>query len=183
MTTNCQLLYGSKISHSSAMMLKKRCLMMPLEWRLFHPCSKSIHKLHCCLFEGYVAFPPALSRKVWRVSPPQLTTNSTSLSKLVVCAMCWWARKWVHWIRALIHFLFRNVHFNFWMWFHFLSHLVPVTEWFGNPSPTNPLKSLPPFLHNLQNAPVNFHQNLTRERFLPTFCWISWFQILTWKVV
>ena len=26
-----------------------------------------------------------LSRKVWRVSPPQLTTNSTSLLKLVVC--------------------------------------------------------------------------------------------------
>ena len=29
--------------HSSAMMLKKGCLIKPLEWRLSHPCSKNIH--------------------------------------------------------------------------------------------------------------------------------------------
>ena len=64
MTTNCKLLYGSNISAFISHDAKKGCLMKPLEVRLFHPCSKSIHNSTTVIDEVYVAFPPALSRKV-----------------------------------------------------------------------------------------------------------------------
>ena len=41
----------------------------------------------------------------------------------------------------------------------FLSHLLPVSKWFGNPSSTSPLKRSSTFLHNFQNALCKFSSN------------------------
>ena len=181
--------------------------MKSLELRLFLPCSKVFTKSTSAIFEVYVAFPPALSWMVWRVSPPQHTTNSTSLSKLV-WEMCWWARKWVQWIRALIaiqfcnhccsptfwNWLIMDLSFfsssicnhiqvtgkkvhSLWTWFH-LSRLLPVSEWFG---PINPLK----------RSSTLFFIILNREKFLPSFCvyldstsWLGWwFKSWTWAML
>ena len=120
--------------HSSAMMLKW------VPWsRLSRDSSTHVPRAFTnsttAIFEVYVAFHPALSKKVWRVSPPQLTTNSTSLSKFVVCAMCWWARKWVHQIRGLIDFLFCNLCCSptFWSWLirdpSFLALSASMSNW------------------------------------------------------
>ena len=149
--------------HSSAMMLKR----VPYEvaWVMFQEHSQALLQSFlgvCCISSSSV-------KEGLKSLSPQLTTNSTSLSKLVVCAMCWWARKWVHRSIDLIAFLFCNLCCSptLWSWlimdpsFLALSASTSIcqdrrctslfdvfsfsespssSEWFGNPSPTSPLK-------------------------------------------
>lgn len=58
------------------------------------------------MWDVYMAFLPAFSKKCLRSSPPQATTKSTSLSKFVVCGMCCHVRKCVQRMRDLIAALF-----------------------------------------------------------------------------
>ena len=55
------------------------------------------------------------------------------------------------------------------MWFHFLSHLLPVSEWFGNPSSTISLKRSSTLLHNLQNASCKFSSNSNQGKVFSHF--------------
>ena len=191
--------------HSSAMMLKMCALWSRLSRDSSTHVQRAFTNSTTAFFEMYVAFPPALSGKVWSISPPQLTTNSTNLSKLVVCAICWWARKWVHRIRASIAFLGCHICCSptflswlimdpsflalsaftsncqdkrctsLWMWFHFLSCLLPVIECFGSPRPTSPLERSSTPSHNLQNDPCKSWLNYNHGNVSSTFCCISWF--------
>ena len=116
--------------HSSAIALNKCALRSHLSRDSSTHVPRASTNSTTAIFEVYGAFPPAQSRKVWRVSPPQLTVNWTSCQKLVVCAMCWWARKWVHRIRALISFLCNLCCSpTFWRWMikypSFLAHQLP----------------------------------------------------------
>ena len=104
--------------------------------------------------------------------------------------MCWWARKWVHRIRALIAFLFCNLCCSptFWSWLimdpSFLAPSASTSNWQDRrytslfecdfifwvtffqlvnglviQAPPVLWRDIPPFLHNLQNAPSKFSSN------------------------
>ena len=134
MTTYCQLLYGSNISAFISHDAKKGALWSCVCRDSSTHVPRAFTNSTTAIFEVYVAFLPALSRKVWKVSPPQLT-NSTSLSRLVVCAMWRWARKWVHQIKALIAFLFCSLWCSptFWSWLimdpSFLALSASTSNW------------------------------------------------------
>ena len=45
------------------------------------------------------------------------------------------------------------------MWFHFLSYLLPVSYWFGNPTPTSPLKRSSTLFAQFEDAHCKYSSN------------------------
>ncbi len=82
-TTNCKLRYGSNINAFIGHDAKKNALWSRLSRDSFTHVPRAFTNSTNAIFELYIAFPPALSRKIWRVSPRQalrfLLTTKTSL--------------------------------------------------------------------------------------------------------